>query len=138
MTIALEDVRDKDCIESFDPVTFDDSARIVTGAAAILRRILYRWCIPAGFLDYDRGLGVIVPLTELEGYTLSPQDLAGYIVALEREAAAVDFVRRVNVTGNLAGGSLRIRARVVLVDGLTYPLEVNAAGAATALVAIGA
>jgi hypothetical protein len=138
MTIALADVEDIDLIKSFSPLAFDLSARRVKGSAAILRRILYRWCIPAGFLDFDRSVGLAVPLLDLEGYTFSTNDLAAKALAFQREAEGVDYVLNAPVEVTLtSAGRMDVSARVTLVDGKTYPLEVLASQVSAALLALG-
>lgn len=137
MTLALADVEDLDLVTAWSPLAFDLTARRVRGPAAILRRILYRWCIPAGFLDFDRSVGLVVPLLDLEGYTFTPGDLAAKALAFQREAEEVDYVLRAPVTVTLTNGRLDITARVTLVDGKTYPLEVLASQVSAALLALG-
>jgi hypothetical protein len=55
---------------------------------------------------------------------------------LRREAKAEDFVDSATVSVTLDGGVLRIRAGVTLIDGVTYPLEVDITGAVAALQAL--
>jgi len=138
MTLALAQVRDLDCIATFSPLTFDEGSAEVSGAAAILRRILYRWCTPAGFLSWAEGLGLKRPILDLDASTWTPQQLRGYEAALEREAKDEDYVLTAKVRVTLAAGVLTIRATIKLVDGITYPLEVTVDQAATALRTIGA
>lgn len=134
----LADVRDLDCVVSFDPLVFDLTANEVTGAAAILRRILYRWITKRGTLPFDASVGIFTPITSLEATTWGPTDLAGYGASLEREAKEVDFVNdAVVAVSPTAGGKLSISGAITLVDGMTYPLEVTSDGAAFALNSIG-
>jgi hypothetical protein len=138
LTLALAEVEDIDLIKSFSPLAFDLSARRVKGPAAILRRILYRWCIPAGFLDFDRSVGLVVPLLDLEGYTFSTNDLAAKALAFQREAEGVDYVLNAPVEVTLtSAGRMDVSARVTLIDGKTYPLEVLASQVSAALLALG-
>lgn len=139
MTLALDQVRDVDCVLSFQPLRLGLSARTVDSAAAVLRRILYRWCTPRGFLPWDLGVGLATPVQGLVGAVLSPVDVLGLRQALRREAMAENFVYDADVSVTLAtGGGLTIRAAVTLVDGIAYPLEVDITGAAAALSKIGA
>lgn len=135
---ALSDVRDLDCVVSYSPLVFDMTAREVTGPAAVLRRILYRWCSLRGAVRHALGLGLDTPLTDLEAATLSDEDLDAYRAALEREAMDEDFVLDAAVPLSLVAGRLLVIGQITLVDGRTYPLEVLASGASAALVAIGA
>lgn len=134
---SLADVRDIDCVASLAPLMFDLSAREVTGVAAVLRRILYRWCSRRGAIRHAPGIGMETPLTDLEAAALSDQDLEGYRAALEREAMEEDFVSDAQVALTLVGGRLFVSGRITLVDGRTYPLEVLASEANAALLAIG-
>lgn len=136
---ALADVRHLDAVISFNPLRFGLTAVEVTGAAAVLRGILYRWCSPPGSIRHAPSLGLVKPLTQLQGSTFAPEQLDALGDALEREALDEDFVNDCTVTVELAaGGALIVRARVTLVDGRTYPLAVSAAGASSALISIGA
>ena len=67
----LADVRDLDCVASWSPLSFDMSEREVTGAAAVLRRILYRWASPAGTLRYAPRIGPARAVTDLAASTWS-------------------------------------------------------------------
>jgi hypothetical protein len=134
---ALAEVRDIDCVVSQAPLRFDLTAREVTGAAAVLRRILYRWCSRKGSVRHAPGLGLVTPLLDLDGATLSPPQLDGLRAALIREALDEDFVERADVTLSLLAGALLVSAAIALVDGRTYPLEVLASAASAALLAIG-
>jgi hypothetical protein len=135
---SLAEVRDVDCIASSSPLVFDLSAKEVTGAAAVLRRILYRWCSRRGAIRHAAGIGLETPLTDLDAATLSDDDLAGLRTALEREAKDEDFVVDAAVTLALLAGRLFVASKITLTDGQTYPLEVLASAASAALLAIGA
>lgn len=139
MTLALDQVRDLDCVLTTSPLALGLSSRTVTGAAAVLRRILYRWCTPRGALSWALGVGVAQPVHALRGVVLSDRDRLGLSQALRREAVDEDYVSSCSVTATQsATGALSIRASVTLVDGITYPLEVTVSEAAAALAAIGA
>ena len=57
MSLRLDQVRDLDCVASFRPLTFDLSTRIVTGPAAVLRRVLYRITSRRGSIKHATGKG---------------------------------------------------------------------------------
>lgn len=134
----LADVRDLDCVKSFSPLVLDMSAREVTGADAVLRRILYRWCSAKGSIRHAPGVGLDVPLTDLDAATWSTTELDGYNAALVREAMDEDFVNTAVVTLALdAFGVFTVRGSITLVDGKTYQLEVAASAAGAALKTIG-
>lgn len=135
----LNDVRDLDSVKSFSPLVLGMSAREVTGAAAVLRRILYRWCSAKGSIRHAPSVGVDVPLTDLDATTWSTDELDGYSAALVREAKDEDFVD--DATAPLAldeFGTLTVRGLITLVDGKEYLLEVAAGAAGAALKTIGA
>lgn len=132
MTLALAQVRDLDCLVSLAPLRLDMPSpnRYATGIAAILRRVLYSWCRDAS-----------INLPALEGTRWEPRSLMRYRNELEGLARAVEFVRAASVPMTLAGreqNTLIISGSIALIDGLTYPLEVSAADAPTAILAIGA
>lgn len=134
----LADVRDVDCIVSFTPLAFDLTTREVRGAAAVLRRVLYRWCTRKRALRYDAGVGLVRPLLDLDGASFDQAGLDGLRAALEREAADEDFVASARVPVRLVGsGALLVPGEIALVDGHTYPLEVFASQAQVALRGIG-
>lgn len=138
MTLALADVRDLDCVLAWAPLQLGLSAREVSGAPAVLRRVLYRWCTTRGLLPWDVSVGLGTALQDMPGVVLSPADLLGLRQALRREAMQEDFVYDAQVTVTLdVAGALRIRAAITLVDGKTYPLEVSVSEAGAALVALG-
>ncbi len=136
--ISLDAVKDLDCVSSFSPLTFDLSAREVTGADAVLRRILYRWCTRRGTLAWGTGVGVNRPVHDLGGTVFSSRDLLGLQQALAREARDEDFVISATVAASVDDdGVLSIAGAITLVDGLTYSLEVSVSEAAAALEALG-
>ena len=136
---ALALVRDLDCIASFAPLAFDLSAREVTGAAAVLRRVLTRWCTRKGALRHAPGVGIDTPLLDLDGCTFDAVELDGLRAALEREAEDEDFVAAARVPLSIRiDGALVVPGAITLVDGRTYPLEVLASSAQLALLALGA
>lgn len=136
---ALADVRDPDCVARWSPLRFDMGSSEVSGAAAVLRRILYRWCSPDGSIRHAPDLGLARPINRLAGSTFSTAQLEELAEALRREAVDEDFVDDCDVTiTEESGGRLRISASLLLVDGKTYLLAVSAAGADSALLAIGA
>ena len=135
---ALADVKDIDCVATFVPLTFDSSGREVSGALAVLRRVLYRWCTRRGTNKWAPDVGLEVPLLELEAATLAPDDVVFYQGSLEREAEDEDFV--VSATAVLAldsSGRATISAGITLVDGNTYSLAVAVSGADAALLTLG-
>lgn len=135
---SLANVRDLDCVKSFSPLVLGLSSREVTGAAAVLRRILYRWCLRRGSLFYATDIGVVRPLLELEGVTFDADDVEAYAASLRREASEEDFVLNAAVTCSLSGAGIAgVAGAILLVDGKTYPLEVDVSGAQAALLAIG-
>lgn len=135
----LADVRDLDSVKSFSPLVLGMSAREVRGPAAVLRRILYRWCTRKGALRYAPSVGLDVPILDLDAATWSTDELDGYATALVREAKDEDFVSSdTSVTLRLGeGGVLIMRGAIKLVDGKTYALEVAAGAAGAALKSIG-
>jgi hypothetical protein len=141
MSLALADVCDPDCIVSLRPLRFDLPVphREARGVAAILRRVLYRWCRPRGSVRGDATIGVETPLLDLEGTRLEVRQLQLLRARLLGQARDVDFVDGVSVAvDDLGGGALSIRGAIQLVDGRTYPLEVaRAADAAIVLRSIG-
>lgn len=134
----LAAVRDLDCVKSFAPLVFDLSATEITGASAVLRRVLYRWCTPKGSLRYALDVGPVRALLDLDGATFSPSQLEGLRTSLYREAMEEDFVDSVSVALSLNdAGLLTVAAKVRLVDGRDYPLEVSASASGAALLALG-
>jgi len=132
VTLALAQVRDLDCLVSLAPLALDlpSPNRYAIGVAAILRRVLYKWCREAS-----------VNLPALEGTRWESRSLMRYRSELEGLARSVEFVRAASVPMTLAGtaqSTLIIGGKIALIDGLTYPLEVSAADAPTAIRAIGA
>lgn len=118
----LSAVRDLDSVVSFSPLALDLTSREVTGASAVLRRVLYVW------LPYLDGV---------DGATLAPEDVDGLRQALERVAGDEDFVLSIAVRVSLVDNTLTILGKVTLVDGRTYPLEVAASAAGLAIQSLG-
>lgn len=136
MTLALADVKDTDCLRSQRPLILGRMpGKYVTGAAAILRRVLYAWAIPPVLL-YDATFGEGLLL--YEGITLGPGQILGLRRRLETAAEAEDFVLSAQVPVALEGNALSIPGTIRLVDGRAYPLEVSISQAGAALRAIGA
>ncbi len=141
-TLRLDEVCDDDCVVSFNPLRFDMPVphREAVGAAAILRRVLYRWCTLLGSIRADRSIGVTTPLPDLEG--ARPDDLQILILQgeLEAQARAEDYVLGALADLTWDGVSkFTAKGRIQLVDGRTYALELaSAASAGVALLAIGA
>lgn len=141
-TISLAQVTDTDCLRSGRPLVLGRMPGVyVTGAGAILRRILYRWALPKGILrqyidpdalTFGEGLGI------LEGATFSPRQLLGLESALRRGAGLEDFVSSVSVALDFTAGVLTVPARITLTTGGTFPLEVSLSQVGAALDAIGA
>lgn len=130
----LKDVLDMDTIVSTDPLTFDLTCAFVTGARAILQRILWRWCQLLGFVSYAPDLGIPTPLLDIEGATFSRQDLAGLRAQLTKQAKAEDFVTQAAVLVSVdEQGLLTVTAIITMTDGGNYPLEVQALGAVNQL-----
>ena len=134
MTLSLDQVRDMDCVASMSPLAFDQPGpyREAAGAQAILRRILYPWC-----------RDISTPLLDIEGWRPSGRDLRQFKAELEsaaRLAGGGDYIAgaSVDVTYDDQTGHLAIFARVQLVDGNTYALEVAAGDAPAAILALGA
>lgn len=131
MTLALAAVCDLDCVASWSPLVLDlpSPNRYARGPAAILRRVLYSW-------ERDAS----VPLSRLEGVRYDRNWLLRYRVELEGLARAVPFVAGSSCPLLLSpdGARLTIRARIPLVDGRVYPLEVATLDAGAAILAIGA
>lgn len=127
MTLRLDEVRDLDCVASFAPLTFDSSPKEVTGAAAILRRILYGIC------------GLYIDLRDLIGATIDDTDRIGLEAAVERVASAEDFVLSATclIRLNRNTGAVTMKLAVGLVDGKTYPLEVTVSEAGDVIVKLG-
>lgn len=126
----LADVLDMNCIVSTNPLTFDLTAAFVSGARAILQRIVWRWCQLLGFVTYAPELGIPTPLLDIDGATFSRQDLAGLRAQLTKQAKAEDFVTQAAVLVAVDdAGLLTITAVITLTDGGNYPLEVTAIGA---------
>ena len=131
-------VKDIDCIVSMSPLRLDHTSRKVTGAAALLRRALYRWFTLKGTRRHAPGIGLVIPLLSCEGQTFDKAGLSGLKVALLREATDVDFVAAANVSLTLTpAGRLLVEAEITLVDGRTYPLEVSVGAASAAIIALG-
>lgn len=127
---AIADVYDMDCIVSFVPLKLGLTAAFTRGASAIMRRILRRWCILVGSDPDSPDLGVPVPILDMDGVTLSRDDLQAFRASLEKQARDESFVSTARVSATLSdSGLLSISAIVTLEDGLTYSLEVGAAGA---------
>ncbi len=123
----LSSVVDMDCIRSTNPLAFGLTSAFVTGARAILQRILWRWCQLLGFAQYAPDLGVPTPLLDIDGATFSRADLVGLRATLTKQARAEDFVTDAVVSVALsAAGTLTVLGRITLTDGGTYPLEVQA------------
>lgn len=136
MSLRLADVKDTDCLRSQSPLVLGRMpGRYVTGAAAILRRVLYAWALPQ-VLVYDETFGEGLLL--YEGITLGPGQILGLRRSLERAAEAEDFVLAAQVPVALDGNTLSIPGTIRLVDGRAYPLEVSIFQAGAALRAIGA
>lgn len=135
LALALADVRDQECIASLSPLTFDVSGAYVTGAAAIIRRVLYRLVSRRGSLVHALGVGI--DIRDLENASLSKAQIEGWRNAIVREARAVDFVLDAAAGVRLIGRAWVVVVAVVLVDGLTYPLEVGISDAGAALTSLG-
>ncbi|HMV65511.1 MAG TPA: hypothetical protein PKA64_01580 [Myxococcota bacterium] len=135
MSLRLDQVRDLDCVASFRPLTFDLSTRIVTGPAAVLRRVLYRITSRRGSIKHAPGKGIDV--RELEGATLDATDALGWRLAIEREASDEDFVLYARCEPIQLVAPVPIVLSLTLVDGITYPLEVSVSEAGAALRRLG-
>lgn len=123
----LANVVDMDCIRSTNPLAFGLTSAFATGPAAILRRILWRWCQLLGFVTYAPDLGLPTPLLDIDGATFSRADLAGLRGQLAKQARAEDFVTDASISVSLSdAGALRIVAVISMTDGGNYPLEVQA------------
>src|SRR5262245_16507560 len=133
MTLALSEVRDTDCIVFGEggAVTFDDTARYVTGAAAVVRRVIYAIFNRRGRVTHDRGRGVDV--RDLINAKLTERDIALWEQAIVREARATDFVQDAYASLARVGSAWRVSLALVLVDGGVYPLEVTIAEAGLAI-----
>lgn len=126
----LADVFDSDCVVSTNPLVFDDTCAFVKGPAAILRRILWRWCQSLGFVSYAPDLGLATPLLDIDGATFSREDLSGLKGQLTKQAMAEDFVTDAVVILTLTdAGLFTVSAVITMTDGGRYPLEVEAIGA---------
>lgn len=135
MTLALADIRDPDCIASLSPLTFDSTGSYVTGAKAIVRRVIYRLFSPRGSLVYAPGSGI--DIRDLENASLSTAQIDGWRSAIVREARAVDFVLDAAAGLKLIGRRWIVVVSMVLVDGATYTLEVGISDAGAALASLG-
>lgn len=128
--ITLDQVRDIDCIASFNPLSFDMSGRYVTGAPAVLRRIVYAWFSPRGSLRWalDRGAGI----GGLENNDLDARRMIGWQATIEGEARKVDFVHGCRTRLAFRDRTLSITSAIDLADDEQYPLEItiDQAGAA--------
>jgi hypothetical protein len=136
MTLSLAQVVDLDCVARWAPLALDLPApnRYATGAAAILRRILYSW-------ERDAS----TPPSRLEGIRPDAAWLLRYRSELEGLARAPggsprDFVRGAScpIYVSRDRSRMEIRAAIVLIDGLTYPLEVATSEAGAAILTLGA
>lgn len=140
--LALAQVTDTDCLRSGRPLVLGRMpGRYVTGAQAILRRILYAWLLPKGVLRQyvaDEGLPFGEGLALLEGATLSPRQILGLRRRLEVSAGEEDFVAAARVPLTFEAGVLAVPGEIQLVNGLTYPLEVSLSSVGAALDTIGA
>lgn len=127
-TLALADVVDLDCVESFSPLVLDLPAteRYATGGNAIVRRVLYGWVRDGGLL-------------ELLGRTLSGGDVSIIRSKLAAIAESEDYVEAVSVALTLDPNTstLSVVSAQVIVDGQVYPLEVATGDASAAIVALG-
>lgn len=135
MTLALDDVRDPDCIVSLSPLRFDITGAYVMGARAIVRRVLYRLVSPRGSLVYAPGSGI--DLRDLENASLSNAQIEGWRNAITREARAVDYVLDAAAGLKLIGRDWIVVVALVLVDGKPYPLEVGIGAAGAAINSLG-
>jgi hypothetical protein len=134
--LSLSQVTDTDCLKSQSPLVFGRRPGIyVTGAAAVMRRVLYAWALPRGVLSYDKTFGEGLSL--LEGKALAPRDILALQHRLTIAAGAEDFVSSASVTVAFAAGVLTITASITLVDGVTYPLELSIDSVGAALSALG-
>ncbi len=134
--LPLAQVVDTDCVVSQSPLVIGRRPGVyVRGAQAILRRILYAWCVPAGSVPYDLNFGC--GLLGYDGTTLSPGQVLGLRRRLETAAVAEDYVLSAQALVTFANNILTVRGNVVLVDGRAYPLEVSIGNAAAALDALG-
>ena len=123
----LANVVDMDCVRSTNPLAFGLTSAFVTGARAILQRILARWCQLLGFVPHAPDLGLTTPLLDIAGATFSRADLAGLRGQLTKQARAEDFVTDAAVALSLTdAGLLSVVAIITLMDGGNYPLEVQA------------
>lgn len=135
---SLADVKDMDCLISFNPLAFDLGSAYVTGADAILRRVLYRWCTLLGTMLHAPGLGMSRPLLDADGATFSPADLQGLRASLEAQAKDTPFVAECSAPVKLdANGSFTVRGKVVLTDNRAYALELSVTDARPVLLKLG-
>ena len=136
--LLLAQVQDTDCIVSLRPLVLGRRpGAYVTGARAVLQRVLYRWLCPAvPWRDYDPTWGC--GLLSLLGATLSPRQLLGLRQQLEGQAKLGDFVADAKAPLSLVDTALSVVGSIKLVDGRSYPLEVLLSAAGPALDALGA
>lgn len=141
-TLTLAQVTDTDCLRSGRPLVLGRMpGKYVTGAAVILRRILYRWALPKGVLAQYIDPAALVwgeSLSLVEGATLSDRQLLGLRRRLEVAAEEEDFVQSASAPLDFTAGVLTVPGAILLADGLTYPLEVSISSAGAALDALGA
>ena len=133
VTLALAAVVDLDCVVGFAPLVLDvpNPTRYARGAAAILRRALYVIC------DERR---VAVPILALKGYRFDADGRALLRMRRDYEGAIqlIDYVQGCSIDMKIsATGRLTIPARIQLVDGRTYALEVTTGDAPAAIRALG-
>jgi hypothetical protein len=129
MSLALAEVRDLDCIVSLSPLTFDSTPKEITGARAILHRIVYAIC------------GLFLDLRDLAGSTIDDTDRIGLEAAVERVTEEEDYVlpggATCEIRVNQNTGTVTIALDVILVDGRTYALEVSVSEAGAVIVQLG-
>lgn len=142
MTLTLAQVTDTDCLRSGRPLVLGRMpGKYVTGPAAILRRLLYRWLLPKGVLSQYIDPARVTfgeSLSLIEGVTLGDRQLLALRRRLEVSAGEEDFVVSAAVPLTFELGLLTVPGTIVLADGGTYPLEVSVSQAGAALDAIGA
>lgn len=134
----LQDVCDLDNVASFNPLAFDLGSRVVRGADAIIRRVLYLWCTPLLVLRHAPGLGVSVPILDLPGMTFAPLELQGLRQSYEAQAKGVAFVDDCSVTLTfIRSGSLLFSSSIELTDNKAYSLELSITEARPILLRLG-
>lgn len=118
MTLPIDDVRDLETIASFRPLVLDvpQTETYVSGADAIVRRVVGTWADRAGLLD-------------LEG-TWGPSELLQLRSTLARLAEDEDYVDAARVTTTLDNnGALAIGCVLTFDDGTDATFSVSTADA---------